>query len=381
MADNYTPRTVGSLSSSGKEFKILASNVSFEVLAMYDEHIREANSTVDTDNNISNALASDSGVGANIANSLIVCAPQMKSYTTIVNASTNYSFIDKNGDKVYDKEEGDKIISGSYEPEINVINQEGTEDTGKYDLVVTDYNGVPGIITPPFNDIDKNYFTVSNSNVDPSRSKYCRTVSLTFNPEMSDTIGRAHKFIDEATYAFTYNTPNERMYLIEVRDDGPGGQPSRYYTTNEELTLSKDLGTNGYKYYSYTYYDDENNLCYIYDDGNTIINPANYSYILNEYLKLRKWKEENFSYIPANGEEKWKEYFRKEEFTYMNDKINWLLEKVYGLVNSKFLYRADDTVPTYLWSGNKENYGKILNAIKDGTNKTYTDTIYVVQGE
>lgn len=353
-AENYIPRTVGNLEASGKEFKILASNVSFELLAKYDKYIRESGSSVD---NSGTSLASSGGIGKNIANSVIVCAPQTKATSITYTYSATYSWID-NGDGIYTN--GETIVNGSTQGTTTYTSSKNTEDYGKYDLVVTDQNGIPAVITPPFNDIDTKCFTtyvgLSNPDVVPSRKDYCKTTTLTLSDSLRNSVGNADQFISYSPYNFTYIT-DEGMRLIQVNSGGLGTS-TRYY-------VCKDLGEpNEEGFYSYTYYDSNNEKKHISKEDSKVTR-ADYAYVLNEMISLREWKEKNFTQDSQGDAGKpW------DGWT-VNQKVTYLLEHMNDLLSLNFVLRHDTTTPSYLWSGKKNEYNKVSQDKSTRENTTF----------
>lgn len=357
-AENYIPRTVGNLEASGKEFKILASNVSFELLAKYDKYIRNGGSSAD---NSGTSLASSSGIGRNIANSVIICAPQTKATSITYTYSATYSWID-NGDGIYTN--GETIVNGSTEGTTSYTSSNNTEDYGKYDLVVTDQNGIPAVITPPFNDIDTYCFTtyvgLANPDVVPSRKDYCKTTTLTLSDRLRNSVGNADQFISYAPYNFTYIT-DEGMSLIQVKGNGLGTS-TRYY-------VCKDLGKpDNDGFYSYTYYDSNNELKRISKED-SIVTRADYSYVLNEMIRLSEWKEENFKQNQQEDAGKpWSGWT-------VNEKLSYLLTHMNDLLSLNFVLRHDTTTPSYLWSGKKNEYDKVSQ-----DKNTRKNTTFIIQG-
>lgn len=353
-AENYIPRTVGNLEASGKEFKILASNVSFELLAKYDNYIRGGGSSVD---NSGTSLASSGGIGKNIANSVIVCAPQTKATSITYTYSATYSWID-NGDGIYTN--GETIINGSTQGTTTYTSSKNTEDYGKYDLVVTDQNGIPAVITPPFNDIDTKCFTtyvgLSNPDVVPSRKDYCKTTTLTLSDSLRNSVGNADQFISDSSYTFTHIT-DEGMRLIQVNSGGLGTS-TRYY-------VCKDLGEpDEHGFYSYTYYDSNNDKKHISKEDSKVTR-ADYAYVLNEMISLREWKEKNFTQDSQGDAGKpW------DGWT-VNQKVTYLLEHMNDLLSLNFVLRHDTATPSYLWSGKKNDYNKVSQDKNTRENTTF----------
>lgn len=356
----YIPRTVGNLDASGKEFKILASNVSFEVLAKYDNYIRGGGSSA---YNSSTSLASSSGIGRNIANAFIICAPQTKATTVTYTYNNTYSWLEGlNGDGIYNKDT-EYVVDGNTDGELSYTSVQSTEDYGKYDLVVTDGNGIPAVVTPPFNDIDQRYFSISvgaDDGVNPSRKDYCKTTSLTLSYNIQSSVGNSDKFISYAPYSFTYIT-DEGMRLIQVKSTYGAG--SRYYVCKEE-DLRYDAATGQY---AYTYLDGTGEK-HIYASDSTI-SRADYSYVLNEMIKLREWKSKNFPEYTKTEDPYYNTYF--DGWT-LEKKMSYLLKYVSMTNNTYFVMRHDDSTPAYLWSGTKDKY----NAAQASK-----DTTYIIQGD
>lgn len=357
----YIPRTVGNLEASGKEFKILASNVSFEVLAKYDNYIRGGGSS--SADNSSTSLASSSGIGRNIANAFIICAPQTKATTITYTYNNTYSWLEGlNGDGIYNKDT-EYVVDGSIDGALSYTSKQSTEDYGKYDLVVTDGNGIPAVVTPPFNDIDTRYFSISvgnDSGVDPSRKDYCKTTSLTLSYNIQNSVGNSDKFISEADDNYTRLTDDKSLRLIQVKSSS--GTGTRYYVCS--YSEVKDLKDG---HYSYTYLNG-NDVAYIWP-GDSTITRADYAYVLNTMIKLSYWKETNFKEYNRTEDPYYNTYF--QDWT-LDQKISYLLKYVSYTNNAYFVMRHDKSTPAYLWSGSSDIYNS-ANMDKD--------TTYIIRGK
>lgn len=182
--DEY--RFIGTCEATGQNMSTFVSNVSFEQLAGLDHYIRRQETT-----SVDSTLTYY-GIGSNIANSLIVCAPTVTEKTmkdmTQVKTIRYYDNSEDGGTQYYDTGI-DYVIS----PESIIAyatNGETSEytvrDTGKYDLVASDSTGRVACLTPQFNDIDTRFFTtfMSTDDLDSSNNSTYATYSdrITNNP-------------------------------------------------------------------------------------------------------------------------------------------------------------------------------------------------------
>lgn len=195
MADNTTQETssialtpdeyrfIGTCEATGQNMSTFVSNVSFEQLAGLDHYIRSQETT-----SVDSTLTYY-GIGSNIANSLIVCAPTVteKTMKDMTQVKT-IRYYDNGGTQYYDTGI-DYVIS----PESVIAyatNGETSEytvrDTGKYDLVASDSTGRVACLTPQFNDIDTRFFRtfMSTDDLDSSNNSTYATYSdrITNNP-------------------------------------------------------------------------------------------------------------------------------------------------------------------------------------------------------
>ena len=155
---SFIPSHIGSNTSQGKDFSIYTSNTSFEVLSRYDQALRKGSSVLDNENNVT-TVNTVNNIANKIANSIIICSPQVEdpNYQTYTKTVT-VKYI--NRDNIDGLSDDDLILNTTYKDDKDVSGLLAYKDSGQFDLVVTDDNGVPACITPPFNDIDTTYFEV-----------------------------------------------------------------------------------------------------------------------------------------------------------------------------------------------------------------------------
>lgn len=367
MAKNYISSHVGTLTSQGKDFSIFSTNASFEVLSKVDNALRSGSSQVvgDTTN-----VATTNGMGTKIANSLIVCAPQVKDTTTTLTYMQTLSYVDVDNDNQYSSYDY-KLLESSY----TYVSSESSlkyKDNGQFDLVVTDAYGVPACLTPPFNDIDTSYFTVKSSIEVPSRKRdYITSYVMTLSDAFRENIGAANDYIAKVPYSYTAIVPDvddkKTFYLIVPKSSKNNQNKREYYVGNFNSSYSGRLA----------YIGPGEKRIYKDDTSNYTIVEATFSYVLDMCVELMQWKEDNFN--P-------KEEVPKIDNTYISGKslsyqLAYLLNCVNDLNNRPYEYSLNKIIDpsnnSYIWTGNKTDYSGIM---KDSRYEKYVaDTTFILQ--
>lgn len=360
MDNNLVSSHIGNLAQTGKDFNVIVTNAPFKLLSSLDKIYRTGSS-----NNGGNGTttATNNGMGTKIANSFMICAPQTPDDYTIYNYVSNVAYIDRdnNGQYTY----GDtQLYNNSH---TNVISSYTYKDTGEFDLVATDAYGIPVALTPPFNDIDKEYFDV-RSDI-PSRYRdYCHSRSLTLSENFSKQFGGIGKYIGYIGYSYTpiVIDYDKTTYFIRASQKvSQLNQRPLYFVGKMDevspkgvLSYKAKIGSvNKYLDPSITY-DDEYNYEYI---------PVSFEYLLNEVDKIKDWKSTEF----PKDKWVWKEGESVIESDTIQKKLAYLLATVNKLNNLPYvLNRTGSTSEdiSYLWSGNMHDYEGITKSDKD--NKT-----------
>ena len=362
MDNNLVSSHIGNLAQTGKDFNVIVTNAPFKLLSSLDKIYRTGSS-----NNGGNGTttATNNGMGTKIANSFMICAPQIPDEYTTYNYIANVAYIDRDNDGQYTY--GDtQLYNDAYTYVYTSSN--AYKDTGEFDLVATDAYGIPVALTPPFNDIDKEYFDVSSDI--PSRYRdYCHSRSLTLSKNFSTQFSDLGKYVETITYSYTPITIDldKTLYFIrasKIKSDSPNSHPLYFVgkmdTVNPNGDLSYKANING----SYTYLTTK-----IKSDGkyNYEYIPVSFEYLLNEVNKIKDWKSTEFpntSYIWNEGEE-------LEDSASILKKLSYLMKTVSKLNNLPYvLNRTGSTSKdiSYLWSGNMHDYEGITKSDKD--NKT-----------
>lgn len=361
MDNNLVSSHIGNLAQTGKDFNVIVTNAPFKLLSSLDKIYRTGSS-----NNGGNGTttATNNGMGTKIANSFMICAPQTPDEYTIYNYVSNVAYIDRdnNGQYTY----GDtQLYNDSYTRMYTSYN--AYKDTGEFDLVATDAYGIPVALTPPFNDIDKEYFDV-RSDI-PSRYRdYCHSRSLTLSENFSKQFGGIGEYIGYIGYSYTpiVIDYDKTTYFIRASQKIGQANPRPLYFVGKMdevspkgvLSYKAKIGSvNKYLDPSITY-DDEYNYEYI---------PVSFEYLLNEVDKIKDWKSTEF----PKDKWVWKEGESVIESDTIQKKLAYLLATVNKLNNLPYvLNRTGSTSEdiSYLWSGNMHDYKGITNSDKD--NKT-----------
>ena len=359
MDNNLVSSHIGNLAQTGKDFNVIVTNAPFKLLSSLDKLYRTGSSNTGGNGT---TTATNNGMGTKIANSFMICAPQIPDDYTTYNYIANVAYIDRdnNGQYTY----GDtQLYNDAYTYVYTSSNS--YKDTGEFDLVATDAYGIPVALTPPFNDIDKNYFDISSDM--PSRYRdYCHSRSLTLSKNFSTQFGDLGKYVETIAYSYTpiVTDIDKTLYFIrasQIKSDGPNSHPLYFVgkmdTENPNGELSYRANING----TYTYLtteiksDDKYNYEYI---------PVSFEYLLNEVDKIKDWKSTQFpdtSYDWNEGEE-------LEDSASILKKLSYLMKTVSKLNNLPYvLNRTGSTSKdiSYLWSGNMSDYEGIVKSDKD----------------
>lgn len=379
----YISSHVGSLTSQGKDFNIFSTNASFELFSKLDKALRNGVSQTVGEN--TNSSSTENAMSEKVANSLIVCAPQIKDTSKTITYIQTLSYQDNSNDGYTDDDyvletNSEVYVNGVLNGSLDDNTTNSYKDSGQFDLVVTDSYGVPSVITPPFNDIDTSYFNVLPYSELPETRyrKYSSTYALTLSENFQNTIGSASEYIKNVPYSYTSIVPdndlNKTFYLMIKNTTGENKNQRQYYVGNF------DHNNNGKLAYEITTSDGKKNGSYIFIDGTTSLNPndttytiveATFSYVLDKCVDLLKWRENQFNKVESNVPKLNNEEFENKSITY---KLAYLLNAVNDLNNRPYEYSLNKVINknknSYIWTGTKSEYD---NNIKN--NSRYTDYI------
>lgn len=249
--------------NAGQNFNIYVSNASFETISYLDNIYRNTTSSyVNSQNNVNN-----NGLGTNIANSIIICASDVVDKSSTYRILTYTDFKDQNNNGKYDKDVDNTLET--YAAPIERINVAyGYRDTGNYDIAITDTYGHPIVLTPPFNDINKKYFSTQLADGSLSykgisyRGLNYPTSMLTLSYDFAkqfDSVGKVVEDMDltytpivKHTYSYTLNDTGQKVInekktwkLAYYTRNGDNAKVWIVYDPeNAENTLPKDLQAN-----------------------------------------------------------------------------------------------------------------------------------------
>lgn len=249
--------------NAGQNFNIYVSNAPFETISELDSNYRNTTSSyVNSQNNVNN-----NGLGTNIANSIIICATDVEDKSSTYRMLTYTDFKDLNNNGKYDRDI-DNTLENYAAPLKRINVAYGYRDTGNYDIAITDTYGHPIVLTPPFNDINKKYFSTQIADGSLSYKgisfrglnypTYMLTLSDAFSKQF-DNVGKVVEDMDltytpiiKHTYSYTLDDSGQKV--INTSRTWQLGYYTRngdnakiwvvYDPENTENTLPKDLQAN-----------------------------------------------------------------------------------------------------------------------------------------
>ena len=359
MDNNLITSHIGNLAQTGKDFNVIVTNAPFKLLSSLDKVYRTGSS--DTGGN-GTTTATNNGMGTKIANSFVICAPQILDNYTVYNYVGDIAYIDVDNNGYYNS--GDiQLYNNSH---TNVISTYTYKDTGEFDLVVTDAYGIPVVLTPPFNDIDTTYFSISVDSQSRSRD-YCHSRALTLSDKFGKQFSEVGEYIGYIPYSYTpiVKDYDKTTYFIraskKVVTGDPNPRPLYFVGKIDKVSPEGKLSyeakiDNVNKFLDPTItYDDEYNYEYV---------PVSFEYLLDEVNEIKKWKSTEFP--EDNGE--WNEDETIDGSASIQKKLSYLMKTVNKLNNLPYvLNRTGSTSKdiSYLWSGNMNEYEGITKSDKD----------------
>lgn len=362
MDNNLVSSHIGNLAQTGKDFNVIVTNAPFKLLSSLDKLYRTGSSGMGGNGT---TTATNNGMGTKIANSFMICAPQTPDDYTTYNYVANVAYIDRDNNGQYSY--GDtQLYNDAY---TYVYTSSNTyKDTGEFDLVATDAYGIPVALTPPFNDIDKNYFDI-NSDMPSRYREYCHSRSLTLSKNFSAQFDGLGEYVKEIAYSYTpiVTDYDKTLYFIRASQikSGPNQRPLYFVgkmdtaNPNGELSYKAKIGD------TYTYLTTKITSDNIYSYEYI---PVSFEYLLNEVNGLKNWKSTEF---PDNNNGEWHEGEKIDNTDSISKKLSYLMATVKKLNNLPYvLNRTGSTSKdiSYLWSGNISDYEGITKSDKD--NKT-----------
>ena len=360
MDNNLITSHIGNLAQTGKDFNVIVTNAPFKLLSSLDKVYRTGSS--DTGGN-GTTTASNNGMGTKIANSFVICAPQTPDDKPVYNYVADIAYIDVDNNGYYNS--GDIQLYNNSHTNV-VISSYTYKDTGEFDLVVTDAYGIPVVLTPPFNDIDTTYFSISVDSQSRSRD-YCHSRALTLSDKFGKQFSEVGEYIGYIPYSYTpiVKDYDKTTYFIraskKVVTGDPNPRPLYFVGKMDKVSPEGKLSykaqiDNVNKFLDPTItYDDEYNYEYV---------PVSFEYLLDEVNEIKKWKSTEFP--KDNGE--WNEDETIDGSATIQKKLSYLMQTVNKLNNLPYvLNRTGSTSKdiSYLWSGNMTEYEGITKSDKD----------------
>lgn len=383
--------------NQGADFNVLVCDASFEELKQYDEW-----ASLDT-----NGGRTQNGIGENIKNCFIVCAPQTEANVNYISYVQTTSYTDLNGDYLYTNGVDSDYRTHTYAYESSI----GISDKGDYDLLVTDHLGNLIRLTPPFADYDKRYFSVVSPNNDDKNSYYGARY-LTFNKDYQNLLKNTNTVVDtlNVTYTPILNTIDE--YQDGVNLSSQYITIAYTYSYKSGNTISTTYGTFAYnrikdgpvqqgitpeiKEFLYeafkgTYESSKANTYMDWEDANAIAclnaycNPQVVSFIelMNKISYLTEYTNKLQHILDSNKIQDTSTYEKGKDddgITYWidpttNEKIYAVGDRVSKIEDSAILFRANKNIASYLWSGTSDEYAKFINGRNDLSSYIFLHTI------
>ena len=98
MDNNLVSSHIGNLAQTGKDFNVIVTNAPFKLLSSLDKIYRTGSS--DTGGN-GTTTATNNGMGTKIANSFMICAPQIPDDYTTYKYVADVAYIDRDNNGQY----------------------------------------------------------------------------------------------------------------------------------------------------------------------------------------------------------------------------------------------------------------------------------------
>lgn len=378
--DEY--RFIGTCEATGQNMSTFVSNISFENLAGLDHYVR-SNETTNTD-----SMLTYYGIGSNIANSLIVCAPTVKEETMVdMTEVKTIRYYNAGGTTYYDRDI-DYVIT----PETTIAYATNGEtstytvrDIGKYDLAATDPTGRIACLTPQFNDIDTRFFTTfmstdSLGNTTDNSTYAAYSDRITSNPAsgigatrmLSLNESTANSMSTMSTFMGTVGTSYVSILTYQEKND-PYGNVASAASNGNQIRIQKVITNN--KSSVWTAYTTSSEYCDEKGAIKKIVNPqdlsnpiqiigavttsyvVSFSDLLERYINLKNAWDAQFG-----GNTSGKSISsRVSELETLVNKLNKLPYVFRGSTGKSGVYSQG----AYLWTGSNTEYNAMGADIKE----------------
>lgn len=349
--------------NAGQDFNVIISNASFSDLQKFKDWASDSD----------HGGATNNGLGTNIKNSFIICSPQQDDAEVNISTDINkVEYYERNNKEGYQADGDDLISTSLLSTTKTTINK---RDTGATDLIVTDHLGNLIRLTPPFADIDTKYFDVSPATVTENVGNTMYGArALTFNKEYSKLMTDSSTNMSKLSTTYT---PILSYIYRDVEYNDEDGQTKTQtnvpYSTISYWYLDTTTPDSKTKIWSTVSYNsgsiDEwkklaESIDIDYTTGEqtgTTYHSYNVSFVslLDDYYNLKSSYDnlyKSISNMLNDGD--------KNSLTY---KVNYITE----LLTKNVMYKADpndNSMPTYIWTGNSEKYKEFHSSHKDDIN-------------
>lgn len=332
--------------NAGQDFNVIVSNASFESLKKFKDWASDSD----------NGGATNNGLGTNIKNSFIICSPQQSDDEVTISTDIQKINYRENGNAAGYQEGDDELIDSTTISTTSMTMDK--RDTGATDLIVTDHLGNLIRLTPPFTDIDTTYFSVkegiltTDADVNNNTMYGCR--ALTFNKEYSKLLTETSS--NMSTLSTTYTPIINYINRNIENEDGTKRNDITYSTV--AYWYENEKGNKIWTTVSYNQSDDN-----IDTDFKTFVETysttnkewgAYHTYsvsfidLLNSYYLLKKEHDDlAYKYEQANNPNK-------------KDTVAYNVDYMMKLLTYNVMYKANSYMPSYIWTGNNDNYSTFI---------------------
>lgn len=341
--------------NQGQEFGVIISDASFDELAKYNNWAESE----------TNGGTTYNGLGTNIKNSFIVCAPQQENNYNLVSITYTKQFIDTDNNNEFT---GTDIMITNGEGNIEkVVSPMGTVDTGQYDLVITDHLGNLIRLTPPFTDINTDYFAIQEPDISKSFGQKINTMYNTRALTLNSTYTKLLK--DTNTVINTLNTTYTPILDTIDKYNKDSVLESRKVTMAYSYVVGQAADNSEIRFWGTFSFDmNDNNVApggkYDYTKDETL-NKLIANKIKNKYEEhIVSWKNLLNSYIGLKNDV---EKYKKEN----GNTIVEIQNEIKELKSRPYMYTATPAGATYIWSGNSGDYEKFVGSLSKDKLSSY----------
>lgn len=344
--------------NQGQEFGVMISDASFDELSKFN----------DWASNVENGGTTYNGLGTNIKNSFIICAPQSDVSYNLITYTTTTSYIDINNNNVFDK----NIDGNLGTVPTRTITPLETMDKGDYDLIVTDHLGNLIRLTPPFADIDTNFFDVIEPDLTLELGDTNKKTNTLYNAKALTFNSTYSKLLNNMSTVITYMNSTYTPILDNIKEYGEDDVNliSNKTTIAYSYTYKTTTGQTGTFWGTFTYdltdknqtILDNTGLHYDYDKDETLKELVTYKTTNNYTENVVSWQSLMTSYMKL--QDKVKELESQLNPDIEGSVYSKLLKRITELENRPYIYKASDTTPTYIWAGPVDNYNNFITEAK-----------------